>query len=102
MKTSEPVLGAAVMRVLINEPNETGTIRTMVKRVPNFLTLTDEDQTPSGKRVGEKMWEQRVRNLKSHDKTPGNVIAEGYVKRIARGRYRLTETGRAKVQSESA
>ena len=70
MKTTEPVLGQAVLKVLADEPNETATIRTMVKRVPDFLALTDEDQIPSGKRVGERMWEQRVRNLKSHDKTP--------------------------------
>lgn len=33
------------------------------------------------------------RALKSHDKTPGNVIAEGFVEHVRKGRYRLTESG---------
>jgi hypothetical protein len=89
------------MQVLASEPNETCTIRTMIKRVPDFLSLTHEDHEHSGKRAGEEMWEQRVRNLKSHDKTPGNVIAEGFVRRIARGRYKLTELGRIRLGHKS-
>ena len=99
MKTSEPDLGRAVMKVLADEPGQTATVRVLVKRVPEFIDLTEEDHEPSGKRPGEEMWEQRVRNLKSHDKTIGNVMAEGLVKNIARGRYRLTEAGIDKLSS---
>ncbi|MDR3513204.1 MAG: hypothetical protein P4L73_16330 [Caulobacteraceae bacterium] len=93
VKTSEPKLGLAVMRVLAGEPGGEATVRTLIKKAPDHVKLTDEDQLPSGTRVHEKMWEQRVRNLKSHDKTPGNVIGEGYVAHVGRGRYRLTDTG---------
>jgi hypothetical protein len=92
--TSEPELGQAVMAVLATQPNHEATIRTLIKSVPNHLTLTADDHLPSGTRPGEEMWEQRVRNLKSHDTTAGNVIAEGFVQHAGRGRYRLTPAGR--------
>jgi hypothetical protein len=92
-KTSEPVLGLAVMKVLAGQFNGEGTVRTLIRGVPNFVKLTAEDQKPSMTRKGEEMWEQRVRNLKSHDKTFGNVIGDGYVHRVGRGRYGLTKSG---------
>jgi hypothetical protein len=92
-KTSEPVLGLAVMKVLAGQFNGEATVRTLIRGVPNFVKLTAEDQKPSTTRKGEEMWEQRVRNLKSHDKTPGNVIGEGYVHRVSRGKYGLTKAG---------
>jgi hypothetical protein len=101
LKTSEPKLGLAVMQVLATEPGGEATVRTLIKRVPNHVKLTDDDQLPSGTRAGEEMWEQRVRNLKSHDKTPGNVIAEGYVEHVGRGRYRLTDAGWLHLKNKS-
>jgi len=93
-KTSEPELGRAVMDVLATQPNYEGTVRTLIEHVPSHITLTPEDHLPSGTRAGEEMWEQRVRNLKSHDKTPGNVIGAGLVQRVRFGTYRLTVAGR--------
>lgn len=93
-KTSEPVLGLAVMQVLAARATGQAPMRVLIKRVPDYVTLTPEDKETSGTRGNEQVWEQRVRNLKSHDKTEGNVIAEGFVDRPARGNYRLTEAGR--------
>jgi len=93
MKTSETAFGLAVMQALAGEQGGEATVRTLIKRVPNYLNLTEEDQRPSETRQHEQVWEQRVRNLKSHDKTVGNVIGEGYVSQVGRGRYRLTEVG---------
>ena len=81
------------MQVLASQPKGEGTVKTLVKHVPEYVALTDEDRLPSEKRPNEEMWEQRVRNLKSHDKTPGNVIAEGFVEPIGKGKYCLTEAG---------
>jgi len=92
-KTSEPALGLAVMRVLASQPNGTATVRTLIKHVPEYVALTADDHLQSDTRPNEEMWEQRVRNLKSHDGTPGNVIAEGFVEHIGRGKYHLTEAG---------
>ncbi len=91
--TSEPVFGLAVMQVLATQPNGEATVRTLIRHVPDYVNLTADDQQQSDLRPNEEMWEQRVRNLKSHDKTPGNVIAEGFVEHVGRGRYRLTEAG---------
>ena len=91
--TSEPVFGMAVMQVLAVQPNGEATVRTLIQHVTDYVNLTVDDQQPSDLRPNEEMWEQRVRNLKSHDKTPGNVIAEGFVEHVGRGRYRLTEAG---------
>ena len=91
--TSEPVFGSAVMQVLAAQSSGEATVRTLIRRVPDYVNLTADDQEPSDTRPNEEMWEQRVRNLKSHDKTPGNVIAEGFVEHVGRGRYRLTEAG---------
>ena len=94
-KTSEPAFGLALMEVLASQPNGEATVKTIVKHIPDCVALSEEDRIPSGTRPNEEMWEQRIRNLKSHDKTPGNVIAEGFVEHIGKGKYRLTEAGRS-------
>lgn len=99
-KTSEPALGLAVMQVLAAEPDGEATVRTLIANVPNHVQLTEEDHQPSITRPTEEMWEQRVRNLKSHDKTPGNVIGEGFVSHVGRGRYRLTEAGWSHIKHQ--
>ena len=97
-KTTERALGRAVMAVLASQPPRyEATVRTLINNVPKHITLTAEDQLPSGTRPGEEMWEQRIRNLKSHDKSEGNVIAEGFVEHVGRGRYRLTAAGRKQM-----
>ena len=92
-KTSEPKLGLAVMQVLATRENGEAIMRTLIRYVPDYVNLTAQDHELSGTRPGEEMWEQRVRNLKSHDKAAGNVIGEGLVERIGYGRYRLTKAG---------
>jgi hypothetical protein len=99
-KTTEPKLGLAVMQALARQPKREAIVRTLIREVPKYVTLTAEDQEPSITRDGEEMWEQRVRNLKSHDKVSGNVIAEGFVEHIGRGRYRLTDAGELHLKNK--
>ena len=99
--TSEPVLGRAVMRALANRPGGRATVRQLVDSVPQYVNLSDDDHAPSVTRNGEELWEQRVRNLKSHDKAEGNVVREGYVARVGRGLYQLTQTGRKSLESDA-
>lgn len=47
-KTSEPELGSAVMRALAMRPNYQATVRTQIKHVPDYGTLTAEDHELSG------------------------------------------------------
>ncbi len=91
--TSEPRLGLAVMQVLASQPKGEATVRVLIRHVPEYINLTADDHKASTTRPNEEMWEQRVRNLKSHDTTRGNVLAEGFVEHIGRGRYRLTKAG---------
>lgn len=81
------------MRVLAGQPEGEATVRTLIRRVPDHVNLTADDHKQSDTRPNEEIWEQRVRNLKSHYKAAGNVIAEGFVAHIGRGRYRLTNAG---------
>ena len=92
-KTSEPKFGLAVMQILAASPDGEATVRTLIKEVPNYIKLTAEDKEPSQTRPAEQMWEQRVRNLKSHYKTKGNVIHEGFVAHVGPGGYFLTKAG---------
>lgn len=92
-KTSEPAFGLAVMQVLAGKPNGETNVQSLIRGVPGVLKLTAQDTEPSLTRPNEQVWEQRVRNLKSHDGTPGNVIAEGFVAHVGRGRYALTTAG---------
>ena len=85
------------MQVLASQPDGEATVRTLIRHIPDYVNLTADDQQQSDTRPNEEMWEQRVRNLKSHDNTPGNVIAEGFVEHVGRGRYRLTEAGRRRL-----
>lgn len=98
--TTESEFGLGVMQVLASEPNHEATVRTLVKKVRNYVQLTDEDKKLSDTRDHEEIWEQRVRNLKSHDQTSGNVIHEGYVERVGHGLYRLTESGLLRLQNK--
>lgn len=100
--TSEPDFGWAVMKILASQAGGQANTRTIIKLVPDYLSLSDEDREMSKTRPGEEIWEQRVRNLKSHSKIRGNVIAEGYVGNVARGLYRLTAAGWAILTRASA
>src|SRR3546814_18053268 len=81
------------MQVLATQLGGEATVRTLIKHVPAYVQLTADDQKQSETRPSEELWEQRVRNIKSHDKSPGNVIAEGFVRHVGKGRYRLSEAG---------
>jgi hypothetical protein len=85
------------MQVLATRPNGEGTVRTLIANVPDYVNLTAEDHEISETRPPEEMWEQRV---KSHDKTNGNVIGEGFVEHVGRGRYRLTRIGWAYLKAK--
>ena len=57
-KTSEPVLGLAVMQALAAEPSGEADMQTLIKKVPNYITLTPEDREQSATRPNEALWEQ--------------------------------------------
>ena len=49
----------------------------LIAEIPNRISLTEEDLIQSETRPGEAIWQQRVRNITSHKKSPGNAIPDG-------------------------
>lgn len=97
VKISEHAIGEAALKVLATCPGGTATIRVLKERIPNHVNFSAEDLRPSPTCSGEAMWEQQVRNLVSHRKTEGNIIAEGRAA-YRPGRLTITEAGRLHVQ----
>ncbi len=61
------------------------TIQELVREIPDRVTLSAEDLAQSVTRNNEAVWEQQVRNITSHKKSPGNVIFEGRLVAIPDG-----------------
>lgn len=95
-RITEAHVGKAVLEILVEEPTGSATIARLKKELPKHLTLSDADRADSPTRNGEEVWEQQVRNLVSHRKTPGNIVAEGYAVYTPR-RLTITDAGRKKV-----
>lgn len=96
-RVSEKRIGIAVLKILADRPNGEGSVEVLKAELPKHIALSADDQEGSTKRTNEELWEQQVRNLKSHDKTAGNVFNDGFVEVIARGIWRITPAGRAYV-----
>jgi hypothetical protein len=101
-RISERDIGTGVLHILAAQPHGRATIRKLKKEMPNYVSLSTQDQAPSLTRNGEELWEQQVRNLKSHSKTPGNIFCDGYVVQIARGVWQLTSLGRRRAYGRAA
>lgn len=99
-RTGEPEVSEAVLRILATTHNGEATIQQLVKRIPDLIELTDGDLAQSETRQNEAVWEQIVRNIVSHKKVEGNIIAEGRANSPSRGRLRITEAGRVHVKNK--
>jgi len=97
-RSTESEISEAVLKALAATHSGEATHKYLRQHVPTFISLTPGDRAPSETRDGEELWEQIVRNIKSHAGAPGNYITEGYLSAPSRGRLRLTPAGRAKVR----
>jgi hypothetical protein len=100
-RISETEVGFSVLQILATSPEGTVSVEKLKRELPKYLMLSEADQTPSDTRANEEIWEQQVRNLKSHDKTSGNVFAEGFVEQVSKGIWRLTDAGRSHLEHKS-
>lgn len=98
-RTTEAELSAEVLRILYEAPRGRATIRQLVAAIPKRIKLTGEDQAQSDTRPNEELWEQRVRNIRSHQNSPGNYIAEGFLVAVDGG-FEITEMGRLHLDNE--
>jgi len=69
------------------------TFKRAYQEIPNYVSLSPDNLAASVTRPGEVMWQQLVRNIKSHDKTPGNFIADGLLEHVPNVGYRITVAG---------
>lgn len=96
-RTGEAEISKAVLKILAASVNGEATTVQLKKKVPAEVNLTAGDRQQSDTRENEELWEQIVRNIVSHKKTEGNIIAEGFANCPSRGRLRITEAGRRHV-----
>ncbi len=96
-RITESQVGIAVLNILAARPNGEATVEVLKVELPKHITLSADDQTGSVTRTNEEIWEQQVRNLKSHETTVGNIFHEGYVKVVARGVWQITPVGRLHI-----
>jgi len=97
-RTFEAQMAPIVLRILDASKTGVMTIDAIIAQVPNFTTLTAGDLQPSQTRDGEALWEQIVRNIRSHSGDSGNYIYEGYISEVDGG-FQITTKGRAKAQT---
>lgn len=90
--SQEEEISLAVLKIAAIQPNGIATFKRAYLEVPKFTKLSPSSKAPSGKRPGEVMWQQIVRNIKSHN---GKFIKMGYLQHVSRVGYRITPAGKA-------
>lgn len=65
------------------------TFKQAYQQIPNYVTLNAANLAASTIRLGEPMWHQLVRNIKSHDTVPGNFIHDGLLIHVPEVGYRI-------------
>lgn len=91
--TTEAEISEAVVKILKASKTGEAKISVLKKLVPTVIQLSPDDLVQSDTRPNEPMWEQRLRNIKSHSANEGNFIAEGYLTAPSRGVLRITAAG---------
>jgi hypothetical protein len=97
-KTKEEEIATAILSVAIANGG-LATFKKAYSEIPKLIKLTPHDTALSGKRPGEAMWQQIVRNIKSHFESPDNFINRGYLVHVPRVGYKITDAGRKFLES---
>ncbi len=66
------------MEIAAEQSDGIATFHRLRKEIPKRYHLSAADLQQSVTRPNEAMWEQKIRNIKSHYKAAGNFIYEGY------------------------
>lgn len=97
-RATENDVALAVLRIAAAQPNDICTFNRARTEVPSYVNFATADLRGSVTRVGEPMWHQLVRNIKSHYNVDGNFIAEGYLRHVPRRGYQATTAGKARLK----
>ena len=93
-RVTESDVALAALQIAAGQANGVATFHRLKREVPNYVHLSAADHVQSVTRPNEEVWEQLIRNIKSHYDTPGNFICEGYLTHVPRVGYRITDSGR--------
>ena len=92
----EKDIARGVMRIAAAQDSGICTFKRAYAEIPNHITLSAGNKALSRKRPGEVMWQQIVRNIKSHNN--GEFIGTGLLVHVPRVGYRITNKGRAALK----
>ena len=93
-RATENEVAFAIVQIAKAQPDGVATFARCKREVPLHLQLSAGDMRRSQTRPNEPMWQQLIRNIKSHSDSEGNYICEGYLTHIPRVGYQVTNAGR--------
>ena len=99
MRTTEFEISVATLKVANSKTNNIARFDDLRKEIPFHINLTQGDLEESLTRPGEKLWEQIIRNIRSHYKSENNFIFLGYLEHIKGTGYKITESGKKYLNS---
>lgn len=97
-RVTENQVALAVCQIAAGLQSGVASFSRLKREIPNVLHLSTADRVVSTTRPNEEMWEQQIRNIKSHHDAPGNYINEGYLIHVPRVGYEVTPAGRRRAQ----
>ncbi len=100
LRVTEAEISIAALRIAAKQKNGLATFSRLKKEIPDYVNLSAGDQAQSITRPNEELWEQLVRNIKSHSKTFRNILHEGYAIHVSRRGYQITDSGRRYLKSK--
>ena len=98
-RTTEHEMSVMVAKAATAKPGGYVTLDELRAEIPHYIQLTPGDLKYSTIRPGECLWEQLLRNIQSHYKSPNNFIRLGYLEHIPGGGYAITDNGREFLKS---
>lgn len=93
-RSTESDIATVILEIARDQTNGVASFRRIRAELPDRYDLTAGDLAPSTTRHGERMWEQQMRNIKSHDKEDDNFIFKGLLIHVPRVGYKITDLGR--------
>jgi len=99
---TEEEVATLTVRIAAEQPDGVATFDQLRQEVPRRYNLSAVDRAQSLTRPNESMWEQKIRNIKSHFEAPGNFIYEGYLEHVPDVGYRVTEAGKKLAKRHAA
>jgi hypothetical protein len=99
---TEEEVALLVVEIAAEQADGIASYNRLRREIPKRYSLSAADLHQSITRPNEAMWEQKMRNIKSHFEVVGNFIYEGYLEHVPRVGYRVTTSGRNLLKRHAA